>query len=64
MAAARKRGAEVLLFRPSAAELRLHGMNMMRPTGLQNVAQAAYDATAEALRGDRFRAVFADLPAA
>ena len=63
-AAARKKGAEVLLFRPSAAELRLHGMNMMRPSGLQHVAQAAYDATAEALRGDRFRSVFADLPAA
>lgn len=64
MAAARKRGAEVVLFRPSGRELRIHGVNFMRPTGLHRVAEAAYEATAEALRGERFREVFADLPAA
>jgi NTE family protein len=64
VAAARRRGAEVLLFRPSGAELAVHGINLMRPTGLHAVAQAAYDATAVTLATDRFRAVFADLPAA
>ncbi|HZN15219.1 MAG TPA: patatin-like phospholipase family protein [Acidimicrobiales bacterium] len=64
VAAARRKHAEVLLLRPSAAELRVHGLNFMRPTGLQAVAQAAYDATAETLRTDRFRSILADLPAA
>jgi NTE family protein len=59
VAIARRRGAEVLLFRPSGAELRLHGMNFMRPSGLHDVAQAAYDATAELLGTDRFRDAFA-----
>jgi len=60
----RKRGAEVLLFRPSAHELRIQGANMMRSTGLLAVTQAAYDTTAEALKADRFRAAFGELPAA
>ena len=63
-AAARKRGAEVLLFRPSARELRVQGANMMRSIGLQNVADAAFEATVEALKGDRFRAALGELPAA
>jgi NTE family protein len=63
MALARAKGAEVLLFRPSAAELRVHGMNMMRASGLHDVAQAAYDTTAAALTSDRFRAAFAQIPA-
>ena len=61
MATARKQVADVLLLRPSAAEVGSHGLNMMRPSGLHNVAQAAYEATAEALTTDRFRQVFADL---
>ncbi len=64
VAAARRAGAEVLLLRPSASELRVHGVNLMRPTGLRAVAQAAYEATAEALASDRFRTVFAGLRAA
>jgi NTE family protein len=64
VAAARRKGAEVLLFRPSASELRVHGVNMMRPSGLLDVAQAAYDATAEALETERFRSVLATVPAA
>jgi NTE family protein len=64
MTAARRKGADVLLFRPSASELRVHGFNMMRPTGLQSVARAAYDATAETLATDRFRSILAELPAA
>jgi NTE family protein len=54
MNTARRAGADVVLLRPSAAEVRSHGMNMMRPTGLQHVAEAAYDATAAALAGERF----------
>ncbi len=64
VALARRKAAEVLLFRPSASELRVHGMNFMRASGLHDVAQAAYDATAETLATDRFRAVFATIPAA
>ncbi|MBA3654764.1 MAG: patatin-like phospholipase family protein [Actinobacteria bacterium] len=64
MATARRRGADVLLFRPSASELRVHGVNFMRPTGLQFVAQAAYDATAVTLQTERFRAAFSRLAAA
>lgn len=64
MAAARRAGAEVLLFCPSAAELSLHGFNMMRPTGLRSVAQAGYDATVATLQTERFRDVFRQLPAA
>jgi NTE family protein len=64
MALARKRGAEVLLLRPSARELRLHGANLMRRSGLDEVARAAYDATAATLGTDRFRAVIASAAAA
>lgn len=63
-ALARKRGAEVLLFRPSATEVALHGLNMMRPDGLDRVAQAAYEATARTLATDRFRSILAPRPAA
>ena len=31
---ARRRGVQVLMIRPDAAELRLHGLNLMRPDGL------------------------------
>ncbi|HEX7168238.1 MAG TPA: patatin-like phospholipase family protein [Acidimicrobiales bacterium] len=55
MAEARSRGAEVLLIRPSAAEVRMHGANMMRRTGFDLVARAAYEATARALETERFR---------
>jgi NTE family protein len=53
-AMATKRGAEVLLLRPSSAELRLHGFNMMRPDGLDRIARSAYDATCRTLATDRF----------
>jgi NTE family protein len=59
VAGARRHGATVLLFRPSAAELRIHGMNMMRRTGLDRVAQAAYESTATALQTDRFKEALA-----
>jgi NTE family protein len=57
-AAARGRGVEVLLLRPSAAEVELHGINMMRTEGLDQVAKAAYESTCRALETDRFRHLF------
>jgi NTE family protein len=55
VAKARQQGAQVLLVRPDDRELPLHGMNLMRPDGLDRVARASYDATARALGTDRFR---------
>jgi NTE family protein len=56
---ARRRGVEVLLFRPSAAEVRNHGINLMRPHGLEHVAELAYEATVKALATERFAEAFA-----
>jgi NTE family protein len=63
VAGARRQGAQVLLVRPDAAELRLHGLNLMRPDGLDRVAEAAYEATARALATDRFRSFLGELAA-
>ncbi len=57
MEAARTRGCEVLLIRPSAGELRIHGMNLMRRGGWDVVAKAAYESTARQLATDRFQGV-------
>ncbi|MCP5027197.1 MAG: patatin-like phospholipase family protein [Actinomycetia bacterium] len=51
--AARGQGAQVLLFRPTAAELPIHGPNGMRSSGLDLVAEAAYEAATERLSKDR-----------
>jgi hypothetical protein len=59
VAYARRKGATVLMLRPSASELRIQGMNMMRRSGLDRVAQAAYDSTATALQTDRFKEALA-----
>jgi len=59
MALARRRGVEVLLFRPSASEVRNHGLNLMRPHGLEQIAELAYEATVKALATDRFAEAFA-----
>jgi NTE family protein len=56
MAVARRLGAEVLLVRPSASELRLHGANLMRNSGWDRIAVAAYDGTARLLETERFQA--------
>ena len=64
VAYARRRGAEVLLVRPSAAEVRLHGIDMMRHEGLDAVAQAAYDSTARWLETPRFQSVLGQLAVA
>jgi hypothetical protein len=45
----------VVLLRPTASELRLHGLNLMRPDGLDKVAEAAYEATVNALATGRLR---------
>ena len=54
---ARSRGAEVLLLRPTAREVRLHGMNLMRSGGWDQVATAAFEAGARTLDTPRFRRV-------
>lgn len=54
VALAARRGVEVLLLRPSAAEVRSHGYNLMRANGLERIAEAAYASTSEALKTDRF----------
>ncbi|MCP3853531.1 MAG: patatin-like phospholipase family protein [Actinomycetia bacterium] len=43
--AARGQGAQVLLFRPTATELPIHGPNGMRSSDLDRVAEAAFEAT-------------------
>ena len=57
MDAARRRGVEVLLIRPSAGELRIHGMNLMRRGGWDLVARAAYESASRQLATDRFQGV-------
>jgi hypothetical protein len=64
VAAARRAGVEVLLLRPSADEVRLHGTNMMRTEGLDDVARAAYESTARTVATPRFQRVLADCAAA
>lgn len=59
VAYARAAGAEVLMIRPSVSDLRVQGLNMMRPSGMELVAQAAYDSTVRLLATDRFRSVLA-----
>jgi NTE family protein len=60
MEVARERGCEVLLIRPSAGELRIHGMNLMRRGGWDVVARAAYESASRQLATDRFRSVLRD----
>ena len=59
VALAHRKGVEVLMFRPSAAEIGVHGLNLMRPTGLEKIAESAYEATRLALKTERFENVFA-----
>ena len=56
---ARSTGAEVLLIRPTAAELAVHGANLMNPEAGEEIARAAYDAAARLLETDRFREALA-----
>ena len=59
VALAKRRGIEVLMFRPSAGEVRDHGFNLMRPNGLERVAELAYESTLRTLKTDRFAEAFA-----
>ncbi len=52
---ARARDVEVLLLRPTAAEVRLHGLNFLRRDRWAEIAESAYQSTAVALATDRFR---------
>jgi NTE family protein len=62
-AAVRRAGGEVLLLRPTGAEVRAHGLNLMRSTGWDRIAVYAYDSTARALDTPRFRRVLDRLAA-
>jgi NTE family protein len=63
VAEARSRGARVLLFRPGAPEVAMHGLNFMRRQGWEAVATMAYDAAARTLDTPRFRSALGDLAA-
>jgi NTE family protein len=56
---ARRKGAEVLLIRPTAAELAVHGANLMRPDAGEEIARASYDAAARLLETERFKEALA-----
>jgi NTE family protein len=57
---ARRRGATVLLVRPDAHELVVHGTDMLRPADTGAIARAAYERTARLLDTPRFRRILAD----
>lgn len=54
---ARARGTRVLLVRPTAGDLRHHGINAMRPGDEAAIAREAYESTCRLLETDRFRRV-------
>lgn len=54
---ARTEGATVLLVRPGAEEVRVHGRDMMRPADTAAIARSAYEHTARLLDTPRFRRV-------
>jgi NTE family protein len=56
---ARRRDVQVLMIRPDAQELGIHGLNLMRPDGLDRIARAAYEATARMLQTERFKEALA-----
>lgn len=56
---ARELGSSVLLVRPCAEELDVHGVDALRPEDPRAIAQAAYDRTARLLETPRFRRVLA-----
>ena len=54
---AHRRGAEVVVVRPSGAEAADHGLNMMRSGNLAGVARAAYESTARLAERAEVRAL-------
>ena len=63
VALARRRGTQVLMFRPTASELRLHGLNLMRTGGWDEITKAAYEAGARTLDLPRFRRLLGEAAA-
>jgi NTE family protein len=57
---ARARGAEVLLIRPGADDVHVQGINLMRASGGDEVAQTAYESVSRLLETDRFRLGLSD----
>jgi len=57
---ARGRGARVLLVRPTAADLRHHGVNAMRTDDHALIAKAAYESTCRLLQTERFQRVLGE----
>ena len=49
-AAARAKGVVPEIYRPTREEIRMQGLNFMRPGGLQKVAESAYETTLARLR--------------
>jgi NTE family protein len=49
--AVRRAGVRVVVLAPGASEVRAHGLNLMRTSGLDRVALAAYDATSRLVEG-------------
>ena len=62
-AAARACDVEVLLVRPTAAEVGLHGFNFLRRDRWPEIAEVAYQSMAAALATDRFRSALGSLGA-
>jgi NTE family protein len=56
---ARRKGAEVLLIRPTAAELAVHGANLMNPNAGEEIARSSYESAARLLDTARFREALA-----
>ncbi|MEJ7764943.1 MAG: patatin-like phospholipase family protein, partial [Acidimicrobiales bacterium] len=63
VADAKARDVKVLLVRPTAAEVVLHGFNFLRRDRWAEIAEVAYQSMAAALATDRFRSTLASLPA-
>src|SRR3954470_89119 len=56
---ARRKGAEVLLIRPTATELAVHGANLMRSDAGEEIARSSYEAAARLLQTERFKEALA-----
>jgi len=63
VAGAEARGAEVLLLRPTGAEVAVHGIDLMRPNGLEVVARMAYEASARTVGSSEWQRSVAALAA-
>jgi NTE family protein len=57
---ARARGSEVLLIRPGANDVAVQGINLMRASGGEEIAQTAYESVSRLLETDRFKMALND----